>query len=215
MYNRLVDVFTRNYRDLGLLITPSWTSGLAVALVSAVAVLGVFGRFIYNSSSLHAMQLQHEQVVSQGYHVVENNVADNNLLANLPLILLWAGVGLLAYGLFIGVFRIYKAAELFKDEVQQYMNIDKRALVRQTVLDAVIRMVTLIVWVLFLQFTLHFIIPYVVAVAYAAGDLQGIGQTTLYLVWGAGILALALHIHVVLIRLFFLRPRLFGYVMLK
>jgi hypothetical protein len=70
--------------------------------------------------------------------------------------------------------------------------------------------VILLGWFFFARYTLHVVVPYVIAIAYVATGtfewLIGIG----YFLCAAGLLAVCLHVHIILLRLLFMRPRLFG-----
>jgi hypothetical protein len=73
-----------------------------------------------------------------------------------------------------------------------------------------LRIVFLITWLLYIQFSLHTLLPYVIALAYAGSGDFGWLQDAGYLLAAASILAISVHLHVVLIRLILLRVRVFG-----
>jgi hypothetical protein len=126
-----------------------------------------------------------------------------------PLLVFWGMVGFLLYIAAEALIRGTKDVKEFSQELN-YVHTDLKGVIEQDVSRVVIRIVALIAWWLLMTFTLHSILPFSIGVAY----MSAIDPTNLiYWVHTVGIallLTLVLHALLVLMRLFFLRTRLFG-----
>jgi hypothetical protein len=191
-------------------LTPSWLSGLiAVTIALVVVAMTVIGLH-YRSSDfqlLRAAQVEN-QAISYNYQAVNNSFSSNTLLSDLPLLVLWGGVGLVVYSLTMRIVGSYSRAMEFRQELD-YVHADRQALIRSAITRALIRLLVLIAWFLYLQFTVHVLLPYVIALAYAgSGSLDlNLWQETFYLIAGVVLLALTIHLHTVALRLALLKTR--------
>ncbi|HEX7632840.1 MAG TPA: hypothetical protein VF401_00785, partial [Candidatus Saccharimonadales bacterium] len=203
---------TQEDKALGRLMRPSWLSGLLVVVVSLVIVVGAVVAMQFRSSDFHYLyQLQNQkpQAVANNYQTLNNGVTSNALISDIPLILLWGGIGLIVYWCTMSLIRAYRSVGELEMELN-YVHANRQELIHQTVWTVLVRIVVLLSWFLYLQATVHLLIPYAVAIGYAASGANGVILGAAYMAWGVGLLSVVLHIHVVLLRLLFLRPRLFG-----
>lgn len=196
--------------ELGVLLKPSWLSGLIAVVVSLVIVVGTVAMIHYNGSSWQLL-LSHQQ-----HHTVESNsvafeqqVTKNVFVSNLPLLVFWAGVGMIVYSFIIALSDVFRNVLELKEEMH-YVHANRKRLLRQAVLHLVLRATFLAVWVACVHYTIHVLLPYIIALAYAgSGDIGWLYNST-YLVGALIISAISLHLHTVLLRLVLLKPRLFG-----
>ena len=205
----ILGIFTQEDRSLGLLLTPSWVSGLLVAVVSLVVVIGSLAMLIYHGSNWqYLVQLQQTHTVTNNYQAIDHKFSKNTLISDIPLLVLWGAVGLIAYWFASGLIRSFRDAAGLKQQLD-YVNANPQQIIRAAVWRLVVRLVVLVVLLLYFQLTIHVLIPYAIALAYVA---RGVSEWYLrvgYVAWAVVICAVVLHMHVILLRLLFLKARLF------
>lgn len=188
---------------LGLLVGPSWVSGLVVVFVALSLVIGTVVAVHFRGSSLefllHAESAK-QQVISNNTESLNDRISGNTLISNIPLLILWGGVGVIAYSFTMKIFGSLQRAINLHDELD-YVHADRQKLLKDAGKQLVIRLLLLAVWLAYISLTLHILLPYVIASAYAGSG---------YILWALLIAIVTLHIHVVMLRLISLRPRLFG-----
>lgn len=208
-YNVLVAI---RLKLIGELLTPSWLSGLICVVAGLAVVMSSFAIMHYNGSSIQFLRQNEsakQSVITQNSDSVSTNLDDNRFVSNAPLLVLWAGVGLLVYFLLAQVMKTFShAADL--EHSLDYVHVNRQKLIHQELLKFAVRAVILVAWFLYIQFTIHILIPYVVALAYAASGDLGWLTDTVYLAGAACLMIIGMHIHVVMLRLLLLRPRAVG-----
>ena len=209
--NQLIEKFNEQEKSLGLLTSPSWLSGLITVVVSMAVVIGTFAMMQYNGSQFQLLKdTQELKSHTVDYDALDESLSLKNLVSNSTLFILWAAVGLVAYTFTMSIWRSFRRAVDFEHELD-YVHTDRNQMVRHAVYMLVFRLIVLIGWFIYIQFTLHVLLPYVTALAItAAGDYSWL-YNILFLAGATGLLALALHLHVVLLRLVLLKPRVFSY----
>jgi hypothetical protein len=193
------------------LLKPSWLSGLFCAVGSLAVVLGAVGMLYYRSSSLHLLvQLQKSKPAPvDDYQTINTDLTTNTIISDIPLFIFWAGVGIVAYAFTAAIINaLHTVVEL--QEESTYVHASRRELLKNAGERLLLRLGALIVWFIFLNYTLHLIIPYAIAVGYAGTSTSSWLQGSLYLLAGIGVLIICAHAHTILLRLIALRPRLFG-----
>jgi hypothetical protein len=197
--------------SLGAVLSPSWLSGLTVVVVSLVVVVGTVVAAHYNGSSLqllHDTQIRSSQNVDDNYVTLDDGLSASVLISDIPLFLLWGGVGFIAYNFTMNIIGAFRRVIDLEHELD-YVHADRQKLIREAVQRLIFEVVMLIIWFLYIQFTLHKLLPYVVALAYAGSGAFGWLQNTGYIVSSAILLAIGLHLHVISLRLVLLRQRVF------
>ncbi len=193
-----------------ILLTPSWLSGMIAVslsiLLTAVTIVGT----IYQTSSIRLDYLQYQAgSVLSTYDSINSKLSENNFISNLPLLIFWSLVGLVVYLFAANIFAaIHTTAEL-KTELD-YVHSDRKQLLVTAVAHLLIRSCVLVVWVIYILFFIHHIFPYCVSSAIAASGQNGFIYNAGYALLGIGIMAIALHLHAVLLRLLLLKPRSFS-----
>lgn len=196
------------------LLTPSWLSGLVCVVASVALVLVTLSLFYYRGSSLNNLVIDQQQqasaqAITPDYAEVNNSFGSHAIISDIPLFIFWAGIGAIVYAFvsaIIGAFR--SIAELRKD--MEYVNASRQELVKWEVERAAIRLVALVLWVIFLNYTLHFVYPYAAALSYAGSAAGNWLFELLFILGSVLVLGVCGHLHVIFLRLIAIRPRLLG-----
>lgn len=196
-------------RLLTMLVTPSWLSGV-VAVVGALGIIiGTMLSAQFEGSSLQAEYLKYQSTASPAnYNDATDNFFGSGFINNLPLLIFWALIGVVVYLFAVSIFNAVRHTAELKGELE-YANVNRRSLLMQAGMHLAIRLVALIVWVAYINFFLHQIVPYCMAATLAGMSQittwQGIG----FIILAAVVLVLAIHLHAIMLRLIVLRPRIF------
>jgi hypothetical protein len=197
------------HHRIRLLLTPSWFSGL-VAIVAALAVVaGTVFALRYNGSDvqlLQQLQANKPHQVTQDYRTLDQHITANTIISDIPLFIFWAGVGILTYSLTINLIRTFGKAAEFRQELD-YVHVDRQTLLKETAWRFGARAAALGVWLLYISYSTHVIVPFVTALAYAGSGNLPLLSDVGYLAGAIGLLALAVHVHIILLRLLLLKPR--------
>ena len=207
---QLFSLLNRAVNPLGNALTPSVLSGLAAVFISIVVVAGVIGMATYEGSELQFIRnAQTSEAALVNYESVSRDINSGGLVSNIPLFIFWCGVGLIVYFFASGVFGFSQRFIEFERELG-YVNANRAAQVRTAAFGTILRLAMLVIWLAYVQFTLHTLLPYVIALSVAAAGGYGWVLGALYAAGAILLLALAIHLHVVLLRLTLLRTRVFG-----
>ena len=197
--------------ELARLLLPSWLSAVLILALSLGLVGAVVGGVNYRRSSLpQLIQFQHQQTstIQDNYQTLNDNLNTNTIVSDLPLLIFWAGVGLVVYEFITAIISGLGEAREFSEELG-YVHANRRSMLGRVGLHLVIRVTALLLWFLFLRYSKDVLLPFILAVAYAStgpvGWLGGIG----YFAGAVAVMVLGLHLHTILLRLVALRIRLF------
>lgn len=203
---------TSQLKLFGQLVTPSWLSGLVAVVASLALVTTAAVTLHYNGSSLQLLrqtQADSQSVIAQDSNSVNANLTANWFVSDIPLLVLWGAVGWLAYLLVTQTIRAFTNAIDLHSELQ-YVHANRRQQLQQIFLRFGIRLILLVTWLLYAEFTIHVLVPYIMALADAgSGGLGWLADTT-YLLSAMGLTVVCVHLHTVMLRLVLLRPRVFG-----
>lgn len=193
-------------------LTPSLSSGL-MAVAAGLAVL--FGTIVaakFPNSDFQVLwresqSHQAQRTLNDVYAEANQDLDENNWLSDAPLLVLWGGVGVVAYLFTMNLAKIYKEAEELKAELE-YVRTDKNKLARELVIKTLFRSGMAIILFLFVQFSLRTVLPYAVAAASVASapDIASLAYGALSFF----VIVVSVHVAVILLRLIALRPRLFS-----
>jgi hypothetical protein len=188
----------------GILLSPSWLSGFMSAFISIGVVVVTMVSASYSASDTRLQFMKFHLERSQASSGAIGHALDSNkFIGNLPLLLFWCLMGFVVYMFAINVVgAIHQAAEL-NDELAHFTHLNRRQIIGQAIEKLLIRLIVLAVWIPYIIVFFHHIVPFSVASALAALPI-------LYVVLAVVVLFAALQIHVILLRLLALRPRLFS-----
>jgi multisubunit Na+/H+ antiporter MnhB subunit len=195
-----------------MLITPSWMSLLLGIVVSLIVVLGSLGLAYYRSSTLQTLinldQTQSTKV-DGSYRVTSENDRLSVILSDLPLFIFWAGVGMAAYSFTTGIWGSFQSVAELGEEMN-YVHVKRRELLTYAFERLALRIGALIGLLALLNYTVHRILPYSVALSYAGTTENNWLTGVLFVLFGMLVLLVVSHAHTILLRLIVLKPRLFG-----
>ncbi len=199
-----------NKRLFVAVFTPSWLSAVVCILVGLFVSVGVVFVSGYRSSALRLDVITYK--TPQGataYHAASSGLLANPFIGNLPLIAFWTIVGFAVYLFAINIFRAISSTAELKDEMD-YVNVNRHDLLWSAIEQLLVHLGVLIIWVAYILFFLHQILPYCINLA-----LVGTTQITSplgggYALLATVVLALAMHLHAIFLRLLLLRPRVFS-----
>jgi len=192
-----------------LLVTPSLLSGFMTVVAMLVLTVVVILSVHYKSGLLHQSLEVASGTSATTYQQFASHFDNSKLLANVPLLVFWGCVGLIVYYFAIGLYQIFATVAETKAELS-YVNA-RRDQLRELGIHLLVRLATLGVWLLYVHLFLHQLLPYALAGirAVAAGG-SPLPLEIARLIGGFALGLLAIHLHVIFLRLLVLRPRLWG-----
>ena len=202
----------KDRHQIGLLLTPSWLSGLVAIVAGLVVSCGVIIAFSVNNSGLQQQLMSWEQTQPQTVVTNPDQALPENdhptLQGSWPLLLLWSLVGLLVYAIVATILHdLNSAAELRKS--LDYVNSRPQTVLATTAEHLLLRLIAAIVAVVFAIFGLHQVIPYAITAAHAsAADVASL-DGAVYAVVAFGVIVVGVHVQTILLRLSFGRGRVF------
>ena len=192
-----------NLKQYVALLIPSWLSGVFTATVSIVATLLAV---VIANGSQNVLRDGVDSANSLTGPTLKRTVdlfAQSTIVSNLPLILLYAAVGVLVYLLALHVINgLRGTVEL--TQTMGYVNGHKDRIVVSTLTRLVIRVVIVVAWLIYAFIFIKTILPKFTVLTHSVVN-NGLIQGILDAVLAAVLLALAVHIHVVFFRFFLLR----------
>lgn len=195
-----------NHRLLGILLTPSWLSTLIVLTAATGITGGVIAISHFSGSDIQALYSSYQANKAQ-QGLLESYRTDklHAIISAAPLMVFWSLIGLVVYLLATNIVGSIKQAGEMKNELD-YVNIDRTQLLRTAGLHFLVRVIVMAVWLPYIFFFFHHVLPYVITAA-TVGALLTI-DNILYIALAIFVMSFALHIHVILLRLLLLRPRI-------
>lgn len=186
------------HRPFFLLVTPSALSA-AVTIVLALGILVSALVRTHDTSSALAEGLQGFQLTfAPLYHRLTDVLSHNTLLSNLPLLLFWSVVGAVVYLIAVRLYVAFSdTADL--EQTLTYANVRRDSLIETLLLSFGLRLVALFGWLIYCAFLFKTIFPRIIAV----GSLGHLAVSLL-------LVTVAVHIHVIFVRLITLRTRIFS-----
>jgi hypothetical protein len=118
-------------------------------------------------------------------------------------------VGVITYTLVINIFRAFSRAVDFEHELS-YVHVNRQRYLAETAIKFGIRALALLLWLLYIQFTIHVLLPYITALAYVGSGILLPLTNFLFLLAAIGLSLIIFHIHILMLRLLLLRPRIIG-----
>jgi hypothetical protein len=210
----MIKISTEDRRLIGLLLTPSWISGLVTVVAALVISIGVIIAFEAHSSLLQQHLLSWQQPASAqpvltqpGQNLTEND--HPSLKSTWPLLLIWSLVGLLVYLMVASIVHSANQAEELRESLD-YVNARPHAVLASTAEHIVMRVVAVILFIIFAFTIWHQVVPYSIMASHAsASDILSL-DGGLYELLSFFLIAISLHIETILLRLSLGRARVFS-----
>lgn len=197
------------------LLTPSFSSGFLCVCFGAFIAGAVFVTTSYLGSeeslqltSINIGNYSDNKIVS-AYQNVYFQVTDSSGLGNVSLFVFWALVGTVSYLTVVGILKGLHDINELKNETT-FVHMNKKSLVREEAEKLVIRIVGLVLLFVALHITTTSIIPWGRDLARIGANETAVIQKIKDCFVAIIVVAAALHVDVILIRLVALRVRLFG-----
>lgn len=202
-----------NNKKILLLLLPSWVVnfvGVAVGVLTTGATIVLSH---YQGSELQRQIFEVQANAQPGaeadsYQTIASNFSDNQFVGALPLLLVWAAVGLAVYFFANSIVRSFSQAAELRDELN-YVHVSRQQRLHEALQHFGIRVAAVIGWFIFIKVSLSVLIPYALASAKVAADSWSFANVG-YAVLAAGVLYVTVCVHAVFLRLIALKPRLFG-----
>ena len=196
----------------GILLSPSLLSTFVGGVISIGLVVFSIASSHYRGSSTRLLFLNFNADQSHSSaQAIGRTLDSNKFISNLPLLLFWCLVGFVVYMFAVNIFGVVQRAAELGDELNNFTNLNRGQIIRESLEKLGIRLVVIAVWIPYILLFFHHIIPYVIGLALAASpeltSASGVG----YVILAPVVLAISLHVHTVLLRLLVLRPRLFSH----
>ena len=197
-------------RLYGLLLLPSWLSGSLTTLIGLGFCIGTIFLARYQSSSVRLYFINYRaDQLSGTYHHLSNTLLGNSFVGNLPLLVFWGLVGLVVYMFAANLVSTARHAAELKKELN-YVHANRHSILWRPVELLSVRLVVLGVWALYIMVFFQQILPYCVAASIVGAGQFNAVYDSLYALTAVVIMIVALHLHVVLLRMLLLKPRLFS-----
>ena len=206
--NRL-GITTYDKRLFGLLLLPSWISGLLCVLTGLGVALFVFIDSHYRGSFLQ-QQIDAWRVLNTqndlSYYGGPNAFTLDGVFSNVVTFIVWGLIGLVLYLFVAAVVQLAREVRTTAQEAG-FVHSSLGAVVRTAGLHLVLRAGILGLWVVYLRFFFRHIaitcLSWLSSIALQPATKTGVGHTLLAIV----VIALSVHVAVILLRLLLLRVR--------
>lgn len=199
---------------IGLLLTPSWLSGLLAVVVGLIICVGTIAVFHYNDTTMQKQLIAWQQSKPEKPLTTPEQVLEENdkptLKGSWPLIVVWSITGLVVYLIAVYVVHSIESTKQFADSIN-YVNSRPESVLVATAEKLTLRFVSFLFLIATGYLVWHNVIPYgIMAGRVAALDLLSVGGI-LAAILSFSVVALSLHVLTVFARLTLGRPRVFSY----
>lgn len=158
----------------GELLAPSWLSAMLAITVGLVITLGVLLAFSFNTSAIQRQLVSWQQsqpqkpqkVLTQPGQIVTTDEKPS-LKDSWPLLVVWAGVGLVVYAITAAALHSLSDAEALRESMG-YMNAHPDQQLRVAAGHLILRGLALVVLVVLVYLFFKEVIPYSITAAHAA-----------------------------------------------
>lgn len=197
-----------------LLLTPSWLSGTFAVVAGLVLSIGVILAFTFSSSAfqnqLEIWQQQNEpkrELTQPGTLVKADETP--KLKDSWPLLVVWAGVGLLVYIITAAVVHGLSSAGALRQSMG-YVHAKPLEDLKITVGHIILRIVAFITLIIMVRIFINDVVPYSITASHAsASDLLSV-TGFLYAFLAFALVVVSLHFQTIFLRLSLGRARIFS-----
>jgi len=209
----MLKLSSEDRRLLGLLLTPSWLSGLVAVVIGLTISVGVIVAFDAHNSQLQQQLMAWQDTQPQpGLATPGQSLPENNrptLQGSWTLLLLWSLVGLLVYSLVATIIRSFVRAEELRESLD-YVNAQRQTILVSTAKHLLLRVIASILLLILAAAFWRQIVPYSIAAAHASDtDLVSL-DGSLYALLSFSLIVVSLHVQTILLRMALGRTRVFS-----
>lgn len=198
----------KDLKLLGRSLKPSATSAVLCVLVSVVIGTIVIFLTRYKDSFIRHDYQAYQANHSLSLGVLNKSLFSTGILGNALIFAFWIIVGILISFMAVDIVKGLKSAAATKQELN-YVNLNKKALIRYTLIRLALRIVFLIILIIYILVLIHKILPLSIYLSIAASGGGSAFSIAKYIIGSILLTSAALHVAVILIRLTLLRPRVF------
>jgi hypothetical protein len=192
-----------NLKRIEVLLSPSWLSGLIVGFIWVVVVVAGLVSTHFSGSLWQKGLFHLGERSGETYQQLTSQVSDNRLIDNLPLFVFWLGMGIVVYYLAAAIYEaLHQVAEIHEE--LHYVHVRRQELIRAAIEQFAVRFVAVTIAFIYIAAFFKKLVPYALA------GLRHASLDPLHAVWVALLLLVGMHVITVLVRLMFLRERLFS-----
>jgi hypothetical protein len=204
---------SKEQRNLWSIFTPSVLSITVSALVVIVAVGGTIFLTVYHTSGAPQFISQlndntSNKSVLSAYSKTNNFLNGNSAFSDAPLAMFWALVGVGVYAIVMSLSSFFRNIAETKRETT-FMHVNKQNFQRMTLARLLVRLVGITLTWFVLEGVVRYVFPYALAAAHVAAQGSWWQHFT-YAIAACASIFLALHVLIVVVRLIWLRVRLFS-----
>lgn len=205
----------KRLRFIGILLQPSAAS-MFITLLTTFLILGIYlltyagetGIF-YELLAGPANSATLIEEAKSTVAVFNQTIFENSALNRFLFLAFWMLVGLVVYSILAATSASFESVHNNLQQLQ-YVNVKKKQYQASLITRLSLQLSTLVVWLIYVVFFYKLILPFSLLAGRIGiteiDTLSGVG----YLVLSFVLLAASIHIHIVLLRLTLLRPRISG-----
>ncbi len=198
-----------------LLFSPSWISGLLAVSLGLIFSIGVIITFSLNTSSVQQQLISWQQDHDKPQRPLTQPgtlvTADEHpqLKDSWPLLIVWAGVGLLVYMMIAAAVHSLSEAEAVRESLG-YVHANPAKTLQVTLGHVILRLSAAVALAVMVIIFYKQVIPYSITASRAStSDIQSINGV-LYAILAFSIVALSWHLQAIFLRLSLGRARVFS-----
>lgn len=200
-------------RLIGILLTPSWLSGLLVIVAGLVVCVGVIAAFEAHNSPIQQQLVAWQQNKPQPALTTPEQVLPENdkpsLRGSWPLLVVWSLIGLVVYAIATTIVGSIARAEQLRESLDD-VHARPRDLLESTAEHILLRVVALIILLVLVQIFVKQLLPYSITAAHASAADVLSPSGALYALLSFAMVTISLHVQVIFLRLTVGRVRLFS-----
>lgn len=195
-------------------LAPSWLINF-IGITAGLLLVGfTFVSYHYQGSTLQQQIFETQQKASDApdtsgsYQTIADNLSENAFIGQLPLLLVWAAVGLGVYYVAMAIAQSFGKVSSFHKSMN-YVHASREQMLKEALKTLAVRMGATIALLLFIQLTSSVFLPYVLAAVHsAAGNIAS--TDALFIVVALLMVYAVTYVGAMLLRIIWQRARIFG-----
>lgn len=210
-FSRMNGVTSKDRKLIGLLLSPSWLSGLIAIVVALVMSAGVVIAFSANNSSVQQQLIswQQNQPKQEKIYTPDPNANKPTLKNSWPLLIVWSIIGLIVYTIAGAIIHSISKAEKLHESLG-YVNVDRDKMIKLTAEHILLRVLAALSLGALISVFFKVVVPYSVTAGHASAADVASANGFLYMVLAFAIVFFSLHLQTIFLRLSLGRVRMFS-----